>query len=89
MEPDLFSRLSARFHCSSVTATCPYRRENEIKANSLLDGFFNLSKDLGFFNLSKDLGFTSNSNMGVDTSALGLPRGLPDADLGTPRKRRM
>ncbi|KAF5990544.1 hypothetical protein FBULB1_21 [Fusarium bulbicola] len=57
-----------------------YRPEDEMKANSLMNNFFNLYKDFGL---------PINGNMGVDTSALGLPGDSPDADPDTPRRPRM
>ncbi|PNP81177.1 hypothetical protein FNYG_05644 [Fusarium nygamai] len=58
-----------------------YRSQDEMKANSLMNNILNSYKDFGL---------PLNGNMGVDTSALGLPGDSPaDADPDTPRRPRM
>ncbi|KAG5766176.1 hypothetical protein H9Q72_005737 [Fusarium xylarioides] len=58
-----------------------YRPEDEMKANSLMNNILELYKDFGL---------PINGNMGIDTSALGLPGDSPaDADPDTPRRPRM
>ncbi|KAF5694356.1 hypothetical protein FDENT_1222 [Fusarium denticulatum] len=58
-----------------------YRSQDEMKANSLMNNILNCYKDFGL---------PLNGNMGVDTSALGLPGDSPaDADPDTPRRPRM